>query len=171
MTTGHTHVTAMARCLPSRQPVAYVGVRPELPPAWPGLLHAIRCELPGVELASYRTTFASDQEYQARAAYVIGSSAGLVVVTSLRGYVGPGIAREVRLAMTARLPVVALARRGLAALMDCHIEPLPDGERRRWRELRVVLPPAGRPSVALRASLRAMGVTSPRRPSPNRTST
>jgi hypothetical protein len=65
--------------------------------------------------------------------------------------------------MAARLPVVVLARRGLAALADCRIERLPEAECRRWRELRIILPPAGPPSEALLASLRAMGVI------PNRT--
>jgi hypothetical protein len=164
---AQAYISIMSRRMAPPHPVAYLAIRPELPPrpVRPGLVYAIRCQLPGVKLARYGTLFASPQNYQVRLPQVLGLLADLVVTPGLHGYIGPGAAREIRQAVTARLPIVILVRRGLVALPDCRIEALPEDDRRPWRELRIVLSRPAPLNPALRASLWAMGARRPgRRP-------
>lgn len=148
-----------------RQPVAYVGVRPELPGCrtWPELPRTIRRELLGVELARYGTVPTSQQDFQRRLLQVLSSLAGPMVMPAPRGHIGARIACEFCQETAARPPIVFLGNIGLVTLADCRSTSLPETERRQRRELGLVPPLAWRPGEALRASLRAVGV-SRRRP-------
>lgn len=129
---------------------------------WPSVRADIALRLPAVEQESFRSLFDRD-----RARYTEGWDTALDLldglVVCLYGSVGPGVAREIRSAISRKMPVLVYSGKRLVPLVDCRIQRHPHPSR--TQVLTVTLPAATVPGgdvgrLTYRASLTALGVAS-----------